>query len=43
MKTVVLSQAPKAQNDAGQEQKGRDVGKSAVAAGCHGFFAMQLV
>ena len=41
MKTVVLSQAPKAQNDAGQEQKGRDVGKSGVTAVCHGWVGMQ--
>jgi len=39
--TVVLHQAPKTKSDAAQEQKGRDVGKSGVAVGCHGWFAMQ--
>jgi len=36
MKTVVLNQAPNTKSDAAQEQKGRDVGKSGVAAGCEG-------
>jgi len=40
MKTVVLNQAPKTQNDGAKEQKGRDVGKYGVAAGCHVWFAM---
>jgi len=39
MKTVVLkqlNQAPKTKSGGTQEHKGRDVGKSGVAAGCHG-------
>jgi len=41
MTTVVLNQVPKAKSDGTQEQKGRDVGKSDVTAGCHGWFTMQ--
>jgi len=41
MTTVVLNQAPKTKSDGAQEQKGRDVGKSDVVAGCHGWFAVQ--
>jgi len=41
MKTVVLNQVPKTKSYGAQEERGRDVGKSGVAAGCHAWFAMQ--
>jgi len=41
MKIVVLNQALRTISNGAQEQKGRDVGKSGVAAVFHGWIAMQ--